>query len=95
MPTFLCSLFIMSQDMMTIASSPLMVLCSGTSSVTTTVMVAPAMVGPPAVSGQQDVVLPPSMLLREARDVVGLVLVLQQPPLSQVPFQDISWILYR
>ena len=66
---------------------PLMFLCSGSLSVSTTVMVAPATVGPPAGVGHQDLALPPLLLLRDIGGVVGLVTVLQQLPLSQLPFQ--------
>ena len=64
---FLCSLLIMSQDTVTITVLPVTVLCFGTSSITTTVMMAPATVGPPAALGQQDVVLPPLLILRDTR----------------------------
>ena len=53
----------------------------------TTVTVAPAMVGPPAALGQQDVVLPPVLIPRDTRGVVGLATVQQQPPQSQMSFQ--------
>ena len=55
--------------------------------VTTTLMMAPAMVGPPAALGQQDVVLSSPLLLRVVKGIVGLALVLQQLPPSQMPFQ--------
>ena len=42
---------------------------------------------PAAALGLQDVDLPPLLLQRVTRDVVGLATVLQQLPQSQVPFQ--------
>ena len=62
----------MSHDTMTITTTPLTVLCSSTLSVTTAVTVALAMVGPPAALDWQDVILPPLLLLRDARGVAGL-----------------------
>ena len=41
----------MSQDILATSTSPVMVLCSGTSSINTTVMMAPARVGLPAALG--------------------------------------------
>ena len=70
----------MSQDTVTTTTLPLMVVCSGASSITVTVTMSGALV-------QHDVVLPTLLLPRDTRGVVGLATVLQQLPQSQMPFQ--------
>ena len=72
---------------MTTTTLQVMVLCSGTLAMTATVMMVPAMVGPPAALGQQGVGLAPPLNLRDTRGVVGLTTVIQQLPQSKMPFQ--------
>ena len=64
---FLCSVFIMSQASTTTARTttpPMTVLCSSTSSLLSTVTMAPSLMGLPVTSGQHDLVLPPPLTLR-------------------------------
>ena len=76
----------MSQDTTTTTAPPLMVVCSSASSVTTVGYDCPQ--GPIAASAQQNEVLPPPLVSRDTRIVVGLTTVLQQVPQSQRPSQD-------
>ena len=88
--SFLCSVFIMSQASATVAvttTPPVTVVCSGTSSLLTTVTMAPSLMGLPVISGQHDMVLPPLLTLRNSGGVVGLDTVPQQQPQSQMPLQ--------
>ena len=57
----------MSQGTFISANPPLSLLYASPFSLTTTVMNAPAMVGPPTPSGQQDMVLLPLLTLRSIR----------------------------
>ena len=66
---------------------PVTVVCSSTTSLLMPVTMAPILMGHPATSGQHDVVLLPSLTLRNSGGVVGLATVLQQPPQSQMPLQ--------
>ena len=47
----------------------------------------PSLIGIPATSGQDDVILPPSLTPRDSGGVVDLATVLQQQPPSQMPLQ--------
>ena len=70
----------MSQALDTTAMTttpPITVVCSGMSSLLTTVTVAPSLMGLPATSDQHDAVLPPSLTLRNSGDVAGLATVPQ------------------
>ena len=71
--------------MATTTTPPLMVVCSGASSITTAVMLPPQ--GPKAALVQQDVFLPPPLMPRDTRGVVGLTTVPQQLLQSLMPFQ--------
>ena len=78
----------MSQAFATMAMSttpPVTVVCSGTSSLLTTVTMGPSLMGLPAMLGQHDVVLPPLLTLRDSGGVVGLATVSQQQAKSQMP----------
>ena len=80
----------MSQASATMAmatTTPVTVVCSGTSSVLTAVTVAPSIMGLPAMLGQHDVALPPPLTLKESGGVVGLATVPQQQPQCQMPLQ--------
>ena len=88
--SFLCSVFIMSQASATTATSttpPVTVVCSGTSSFLRTVTMVPTLIGQPVTSGQPDVVLPPLLMPRVTRNVIGLGTVSQQQLQSKMPFQ--------
>ena len=81
--------FIMSQASTTIAKTPtplVTVVCSSASSLLLMVTIAPYLMGLPATSGQHDVVLPP-LLMPSHSGGVGLAIVLQQQPPSQMPLQ--------
>ena len=75
---FLCIFSIMSQDNLPSTTPTVTVLISGTSSMTTLLMMTPAMVGLPAGFGQQNGVLLPPLISRDTRCVVGLTAVPQQ-----------------
>ena len=64
------------------------IVCSGTSSLLSTVTMAPSLMGLPVTSGQHDVVLPPLLTLRHSGGVLGPATAPQQQPLSQVPLQS-------
>ena len=70
--SFLCSVFIMSQvstTTSTIITTPLAnVVCSGMSSLLSTVTMAPSLMGLPTTLGQYDVVLPPLLTPRHSGD---------------------------
>ena len=66
---------------------PVTDVCSGTSSLLTTVTMPPSLMGLPMTSGQHDVVLPPPLTLRDSGCVVGPATVPQQQPQSQMPLQ--------
>ena len=66
---------------------PVTFVCSGTSSLLTTVTMASSMMGLPAASGQHNVVLPPPLTQRKFGGFVGLATVLQQQSQSQMPVQ--------
>ena len=72
----------MSQNTATTITAPLMVVCSGASSITT--MFVMACLWCPSASPQQSVVLPQPLMLRDTRSVVSLATVLQQLPQSQL-----------
>ena len=77
---------------------PVTVVCSGTSSLLSTVTMAPSLMGLPATSGQHDVDLPPLLTTRHSRGVVGLVTVPQQQSQSQMPLQFMPimpWVIHR
>ena len=87
---FLCSVFIMSQASVITATTttpPVTVVCSCTLSLLITVTMAPALMGLPATSGQHYVIVPPPLILRGTRGVVGLATVPQQQPQSWMPLQ--------
>ena len=76
---FLCSDFIMSQASATTAITttlPVIVVCSGTSSLLMTITMAPTLMELPVTVGQHDVVLLWLLMLRDTRGVVGLTTVL-------------------
>ena len=77
----------MSQTAATTSTPPVTVMCSGASSLTMTVTMAPTLLGLPATSGWHDVVLSPPLILRDTRGVVDLATVLQQQPQCQMPPQ--------
>ena len=82
--------FIMSQASATMAmttTSPVIVVCSGMSSLLTTATMAPFLMGLPVISGQHDVVMPPLLTLRNSGSAVGLDNVPQQQPQSKMPLQ--------
>ena len=86
--TFLCS-FIMSQISTTMAMTTtpaVTVMSSGMSSLSSVTM-APFMMGLPAILGQQDVVLLPSLTPRCPGGVIGLATVPQLQPPSLMPLQ--------
>ena len=87
--SFLCSLFNMSQvpTTMAVTTTPVTVVCSSTSSLLNVTM-TPTLIGLPATSSKHDMVLPPLLMPRDTRSVVGLATVLQQQPQSQMPLQD-------
>ena len=88
--SFLCSVFIVSQASTTMAmttSTPVTVLCSSTSSLLSTVTMAPSLIRPPVTTGQHDVLLPPPPTPRHSGGVIGLAPVPQQQPLSQMLLQ--------
>ena len=88
--SFLCSVFIISPAPATMAmtTTPLVtVVCSSTLSLLSIVTMAPSLMGLPVTSGQHDVVLLPPLTPRHSGGVVGLVIVPQQHPPSQRPFQ--------
>ena len=68
-------------------TSPVTVVCSGMSSLLTTVTMAPSLMGLPATSGQHDVVLPPPLTPRHSRGVIGPATVPQQQPQSLMSLQ--------
>ena len=75
---FLCSVFIMPQASATTATTttpPVAVVSSGTFSLLMNVTMAPTLMGLPATLGQNDVGLPPLLILRDTRGVVGLATV--------------------
>ena len=79
--SFLCSVFIMSQAFTTMAMTttpPVTVVCSGTSSLLSVVIMAPSLMGLSAASGEHDVVLPPPLTPRHSGGDVGLAIVQQQ-----------------
>ena len=87
---FFLVVFIMSQASTTMATTtpPLMtVVCSSTSSLLSMVTISPSLMGPPATSGQHDVVLSPLLMPRHSGSVVGLATVPQQQPQSQMPLE--------
>ena len=59
---------------------PMTVVCSGMSSLFTTVTMAPSLMGLPVTSGQHDVVLPPLLTLRNSGSVVDPAIVPEQQP---------------
>ena len=88
--SLLCNVFIMSQASSTtalITISPVIVVCSGTSSLLTTVTMAPSLMWLTVMSGQNDVILPPLLTLRDSRAVVGLATVPQQQSPSEMHLQ--------
>ena len=88
---FLCSVFIMSQASASIALTtipPVTVVCSSTSSLLTTVTMAPSLMGLPVTSGQHNVVLPQPLTLRNNGGVIGLASVPQPQAQSQKPVQS-------
>ena len=85
-----CSVFIMSQASTTMAMTitpPVTCVCSGMSSLLSTVTIAPSLMGLPATSGQHDVVLSPLLTPRYSKGASSLTNVLQQQPPSQMPLQ--------
>ena len=88
--SFLCSVFIMSQACTTMAKTtapPVTVVYSSTSSLLSTVTMAPSLMWLPATSGQHDVVLLALVTPRHSGGVVGLATMLQQQPPPQMPIQ--------
>ena len=79
------AVFIMSQASTTtvMTTTPLVsVVCFSTSSLISMVTMAPSLMGLPATSGQQDVLLPPLLTPRHFGSVVGFATVVQQQPPS-------------
>ena len=88
--SFLSSVFIMcpaSATMTMTTTTPMTVVCSSMLSLLTTVTMASSLMGLPVTSGQDDVVLPPSLMQRSSGSVVGLATVPQQQCHSQIPLQ--------
>ena len=85
--SFLCSVFIISQVSATMATTitpPVTIVCSIMSYLLKTVTITPSLMGILATSGQQDVVVPPQLILRNSGGVVGFATMLQQQPQSQM-----------
>ena len=85
-PFFVVFIMFKASTTMVMTTTPLVtVVSSGLSSLLTMVTIAPSLMGLPTTSGQHDVVLPPPLIPRHSRGVVGLATVLQQQPPSQMP----------
>ena len=76
-----------SNTMAMTSTPPVIAVCSHTSSLLSTVTMAPSLMGLPTTSGQHDVVLSPPLTPRHSGGVIGLTTVPQQQTSSQIPLQ--------
>ena len=79
----------MSQVTASVISLPVTVVCDSASNTTMTVAIASTSVGLPGSAGQQDVLLPPPLILIDTmRGIVGFIALPQQQSLPQMGPHD-------